>query len=371
MNWHRGRAKRCHRYINVCLWHLFYFMGGFMAGYDGSIRINTQLNTRGFERDSRGLISGMQRLGSSLNGIISSLGFAFGIAGLVALGKQAIETASDFEAMESQFSQVFGELESVASKSLSEVAKQAGIMEERMKPSFTKIAAFAKTTGMDTASSLKLSERAMMAVADSAAFYDRSLEETTEYLQSFLKGNYENDSALGLSATEFTRNAAANKLYGKSFIELSEAQKQLTLLQMVEDANRLSGAIGQAAREADTWTNQVGNLNQAWVNLKATLGKFILPIAIQAVKAITNVINAINAMLTRLYAAVGIFKELITGKKFQQKFLLKQKPVLIWVMNMMKQQKEQKILHLQMMTLRNLRKRRQKQQRERLDHLTN
>ncbi len=286
-----------------------------MAGYDGSIRINTQLNTRGFERDSRGLISGMQRLGSSLNGIISSLGFAFGIAGLVALGKQAIETASDFEAMESQFSQVFGELESVASKSLSEVAKQAGIMEERMKPSFTKIAAFAKTTGMDTASSLKLSERAMMAVADSAAFYDRSLEETTEYLQSFLKGNYENDSALGLSATEFTRNAAANKLYGKSFIELSEAQKQLTLLQMVEDANRLSGAIGQAAREADTWTNQVGNLNQAWVNLKATLGKFILPIAIQAVKAITNVINAINAMLTRLYAAVGIFKELITGKK--------------------------------------------------------
>lgn len=46
MNWHRGRAKRCHRYINVCLWRLFYFTGGFMAGYDGSIRINTELKSK-------------------------------------------------------------------------------------------------------------------------------------------------------------------------------------------------------------------------------------------------------------------------------------------------------------------------------------
>lgn len=279
-----------------------------MAQYDGSIRINTLLNTRDFETNFR-------RLGNSIRGLLGTLGLGLGIAGLVSLGKQAIETAADFEAMESQFSQVFGELESTASKSLSKIADQAGITEERMKVSYTKIAAFAKTTGMDTASSMQLANRAMVAVADSAAFYDRSLEETTESLQSFLKGNYENDAALGLSATETTRNAAANKLYGKSFIELSEAQKQLTLLQMVEDANKLSGAMGQAAREADTWTNQTGNLNQAWTNLKATLGKFILPMAIQAVKAITNVINAIDAMLARLYAVVGIFRELITGKK--------------------------------------------------------
>ena len=94
-------------------------------------------------------------------------------------------------------------------------------------------------------------ERSLTVAADSAAYYDRSLDETTESLQSFLKGNFENDAALGLSCTETTRNAAANKLFGKSYMELSEAQKQLTLLQMVEDANKLSGAMGQAARESD------------------------------------------------------------------------------------------------------------------------
>ena len=92
-------------------------------------------------------------------------------------------------------------------------------------------------------------------------------------MQSFLKGNYENDSALGLSCTEVTRNEAANRLYGKSFQDLAEDQKQLTLLQMVEDANAASGALGQAARESDTWTNQTGNLKQAWEDFQAVLGQ--------------------------------------------------------------------------------------------------
>ena len=314
-----------------------------MAQYDGSIRINTSINEKGVSKSVFRIKNALKGIGSSaksakdsfnsftvgagnsaekLTATVKKLGLA--IAGafagqkIIEFGKSAIQAAADMEAMDSQFSQVFGNFEEQASASLSRIADQAGILEERMKGSYTKIAAFAKTTGMDTASSLELANRAMVAVADSAAFYDRSLEETTESLQSFLKGNYENDAALGLSATETTRNAAANKLYGKSFIELSEAQKQLTLLQMVEDANKLSGALGQAAREADTWTNQTGNLNRAWENLKANLGKFILPMAVQAVKMITNVINSINELLSRLYTAAGAFRsfsELITGNK--------------------------------------------------------
>lgn len=314
-----------------------------MAQYDGSIRIGTNIDTKDVKRGVLGIRSALKGIGpdakrtkesfdslttgarastekliSSVKRLGATIASVFAVRKIIHFGESAIQAAADMEAMDSQFSQVFGEFEWQASQSLSKIANEAGIMEERMKGSYTKIAAFAKTTGMDTASSLELANRAMAAVADSAAFYDRSLEETTESLQSFLKGNYENDAALGLSATEYTRNAAAMKLYGKSFIDLSEAQKQLTLLQMVEDANKLSGAVGQAAREADTWTNQTGNLNQALKNLKANLGKFILPMAVQAVKMITSVINSINALLSRLYTAAGAFRsfsELITGNK--------------------------------------------------------
>lgn len=203
-------------------------------------------------------------------------------------GLACINAASDLEATSAQFSQVFGNLESTASTNLTKIADSTGVVENRMKGSYTKIAAFAKTTGMDTADALGLADRAMVAIADSAAFYDRTLEETTESLQSFLKGNYENDAALGLSCTETTRNAAANQLYGKSFKDLSEQQKQLTLLQMVEDANKLSGAMGQSARETDTWTNQTGNLKQAWQDLKANLGTTVLSTVVDIVKSLSE-----------------------------------------------------------------------------------
>lgn len=289
-----------------------------MAQYDGSIRINTDIDTKGLDRGERNIKGFVNRMTDSFKNLSAVIATAFAVGKIVQFGKEAIEAASDLEAVESQFSQVFGGLEKKASESLSKIADQAGITEERMKASYTKIAAFAKTTGMNTSDSLELANRAMVAVADSAAFYDRTLEETTESLQSFLKGNYENDATLGLSATETTRNAAANKLYGKSFIELSEAQKQLTLLQMVEDANALSGALGQAARESDTWTNQVGNLSQAWKNLQANIGQFFLPVAVKAVKILATIINTISTMIAKLYtaaSAIRSFSKLLTGKE--------------------------------------------------------
>ena len=119
-----------------------------------------------------------------------------------------------------------------------------------------------------------------------------------------MKGNFENDAALGLSCTETTRNAAANKLYGKSFTELSESQKQLTLLEMVKDANKLSGAMGQASRESDGWENVTGNLKESWNQLLAVVGNPILQVATNIVQKLSSAIaklteyakNAVNSL---------------------------------------------------------------------------
>ncbi len=240
---------------------------------------------------------------SSINGIksmaskvLGAIGIGFSISGLSNLA----EAAADAEALKSQFTQVFGELENDASEQLQGIADNTGILVNRMKGSFTQIAAFAKTTGMEEVEALNLANRSMKAVADSAAFYDRSMEEVTDSLQSFLKGNFENDAALGLSCTETTRNAAANKLYGKSFKDLAEDQKQLTLLQMVEDANKASGALGQAARESDTWTNQLGNLKQSVTDLKAEAGKTFLEPAVKVLKVLNTVVQKATLSISKM-----------------------------------------------------------------------
>lgn len=198
-----------------------------------------------------------------------------------------IDTAAAVKAEASQFSQTFGDFSDDATAAIDRVANASGILDTRLNNLGTQIYAFARASGGSAEESMILMEKALQATADSAAYYDRSLEDTAESLQSFLKGNYANDAALGLSATETTRNAAAMELFGQKFNDLTEIQKQQTLLQMVLDAQKLSGAMGQAAREADGWENVQGNLNEAWRQFQANVGAPFLESLVPLVQNIT------------------------------------------------------------------------------------
>ena len=226
---------------------------------------------------------------------------------LVEVGKEALEAAAQMQASNAQFTTVFGDMETQAREALNAIGQEMDIVPERLQGSFTQMASFAKTSGLDTAEALDLTSRATRAAADGAAFYDKSIESVTESLQSFLKGNFANDAALGISATETTRNAAANKLYGKSFKDLSEAQKQLTLLQMVEDGNKLSGALGQAARESDGLENVMGNLKQAGTNALSAIGQPLLEMMIPVFQTLASIVKGVAELFSSLPAPVKEF----------------------------------------------------------------
>lgn len=271
---------------------------------DGSLNFDTKIDSKGFDKGIKNINSSVSQLSGKLGALKTKIAAAFSAAAIVAFGKKALETAASVNAANSAMSQTFGELEGAASAAISRVANESGILETRLKSTATGIYAFAKTSGMDSATALGMMEEALQVAADSAAYYDRSLEDTSETLKSFLKGNYANDAALGLSATEYTRNAAAMKLYGKSFQKLSEAQKQLTLLQMVKDANDLSGATGQAAREADGWENVIGNLKEAWKQLIAVIGQPVLKLAIPVVQSMTAALQRMTEVANAAWRAL-------------------------------------------------------------------
>lgn len=218
------------------------------------------------------IVDGVKKLGSA----IKNMSGAF------------IESAADVKAEESAFKQTFGDLGDAASEAIGRVADSSGILQTRLNTLGSKIYAFARSSGGDATESMSLMERALQAAADSAAYYDTSVEQATETLQSFLKGNFENDAALGLSATETTRNAAAMELFGQKYNDLSEIQKQQTLLKMVEGSQKLSGAMGQAAREADGWENVTGNLSEAWRQFQANVGTPFLESLIPVIQDITE-----------------------------------------------------------------------------------
>ncbi len=272
---------------------------------DGSLKFDTKVDSKGFDKGIKTINSSVASFADKLGGLKTKMLAAFSITALVAFTKKATETASSVNAANSAMSQTFGALESAATAAINRVADESGILDTRLRSTATGIYAFAKTSGMESATALGMMKEALQVAADSAAYYDRSLEDTSETLKSFLKGNYANDAALGLSATEYTRNAAAMKLYGKSFQNLSEAQKQLTLLQMVKDANDLSGATGQAAREADGWENVIGNLKEAWKQLIAVIGQPVLKLAIPVIQSMTAALQRLTDYANAAWQALS------------------------------------------------------------------
>lgn len=284
-----------------------------MAKADGSIIIEVKLDTSGVEKALNGLDKETDKVADAFDDVkeaskdAEKATFSFGDAvkanvlsnaivsgfgmltdAVKGFASGMVETAADLKAEASQFEQTFGSMEESAREAISGIADQTGILETRLNSAATSIYAFARSSGGSELESMDLMEGALTAAADAAAYYDRSLDETTDQLMSFLKGNYENDAALGLSATETTRNAAAMEQFGKEFNDLSEIQKQQTLLKMVQDAQELSGAMGQASRESDGLENVMGNLNEVGRQIQGNIGAPVLEAIIPAIQEITN-----------------------------------------------------------------------------------
>lgn len=279
----------------------------------GSIGIKNQDANRAIDETTGKAESASGRIGETFKKMAGFLGTLFAGKAIFDFGKSVVEAAATAKAINSQFDQVFDGITDLANDSLKGVAKEVGALPNRIKPAFNQIASFAKVAGMDAKESLDFTSRATKAAADSAAFYDKSLEETTETLKSYLKGNFSVADNLGILSTETTRNAKATELFGQKYKDLSGIQQQQVLMQMFEDANKVSGAMGQAARESDGFENVMGNLKQAWQDFKVIIGGPLLAPVVTGVQLATDWIGRLQAKFQEFEPRITLFKELVTS----------------------------------------------------------
>lgn len=278
----------------------------------GEIGVKTQSAEEGLRGIRDEATESANNITQTFKNVAKTIGAIFAVGKIIDFGKIAMDASATSQALNAQFEQVFGDLEDEAREGMNRVAQEVGSLPNRLLPAFNQISSFAKVNGMETSEALGFTERAMVAAADTAAWYDKSIEETTDTLQSYLKGNYEVADNLGILSTETTRNASATELFGKKYKELSGLQQQEVLLKMYEEANQLSGAMGQASREADGWENVMGNLKQAWQDFLALVGAPILKAVIPIVQGITSglvllldVIGPISERLSDWLAPLG------------------------------------------------------------------
>lgn len=114
---------------------------------------------------------------------------AVALAGLItAVGGFGIKAAGELQAINAQFQQSFEGLGNAPDKALGQLSDKFNILPNRLKGPMSQINSFFKGSGVSAKDSLTMTSDAMNVAADSAAFYDTSIEETSASLKGFLMG---------------------------------------------------------------------------------------------------------------------------------------------------------------------------------------
>lgn len=229
---------------------------------------------------------------------------------MLALTGPLTKSAASAQALNSQFEQVFKDMQGDAQAAVDGLANDFGMLPNRIKPSYTQATSMFKGLGLETEEAMKAAEDAVTLAADAAAFYDKSYEDANSALNSFIKGNYEGGESIGLFANETQMAAYASNELGLEWKSLDEAGKQLARMEYAKAMQEAAGATGQASRESDSLENKLGNLKQAWEDIKAKLGSAFLEPAINGLTKLTDVLLSIDT--EKIVNGITKFKSYVT-----------------------------------------------------------
>lgn len=248
-------------------------------------------------------------IAGSFKGLLAGIGIAVVVDKIKDFGVAAVESAGSAQAMNSQFTQVFGSLETQAQSAVDGLADKFGMVPNLVKPSMSAMTSMFKGLGLDTESAMSKAADAVTISADAAAFYDKSYEDANSALTSFIKGNYEGGESVGLFAndTQMAAYAIQQGVAGSTaeWQSLDEATKQATRLEYAQNMQEMAGAVGQAAREQDGLENQLGNVKQAWSDFLAIVGGPVLGVAVQGLKGITDLLGGMGSGFKAIQDGVG------------------------------------------------------------------
>ena len=277
---------------------------------DGSIIIDTRINTEGFGSGAANMKEQFGKLGGVVKKLGVAIGATFAVKKLIDFGKEAINLGSDLQEVENVVDVTFTTLSDKVDQFAKSAAQSAGLSETMAKRYTGTFGAMAKSFQFTEEEAFGMSTALTQLTGDVASFYNISQDEAYTKLKSVFTGETESLKDLGVVMTQSALDAyAMANGFGKTTSAMTEQEKVALRYQFV--MNQLSAASGDFIRTSDGWANQVRILKLQFDSLKATIGQGLINL-------FTPVIKVINILLSKLSTLANSFKaftELITGKK--------------------------------------------------------
>lgn len=277
---------------------------------DGSVIIDTRMDTSGVQNGVSAIKQSFNGLGSAVKKIGLLIGGAFAVGKLAQFGKECVELGSNLAEVQNVVDVTFTTMSDKVNEFAKNAMTSAGLSETMAKQYVGTFGAMSKSFGFSEAQAYDMSTALTQLTGDVASFYNISQDLAYIKLKSVFTGETETLKDLGVVMTQsaLDQYALANG-YGKTTSAMTEQEKVALRLAFVQ--KQLSAASGDFIRTSDSWANQVRVMQLQLQSLKATVGQGLINL-------FTPVLKVINILLGKLATLANAFKsftELITGKK--------------------------------------------------------
>lgn len=266
------------------------------------LRTSTQQMQTNFQQAT----TGMSKAANQVSRVIRTAFAVVGVTSMAALGKQAIDTASDLQEIQNVVDTAFGRMANSA-ETFAKKARAFGLSELQAKKSASTYMAMARSLGVAEERAASMSMAAAALTGDMSSFFNVSQDVADTAVKSIWTGETESLKSFGVVMTEANLEAyALAKGLGKTYANMSQAEKVMTRYNYVME--QLAYVQGDAQKTAGSWANQVRTTGQRLSETMSYFGSGLINV-------LNGVFKPLNAAIDRLQCFAKLFQS-VTAQLF-------------------------------------------------------
>lgn len=260
-----------------------------MAGsYDGSIRIDTSINSAPID-------NGITAIENKIKSIGATIGLAFGVKELVDFGKRAVTAASDLTEAQNVVDTAFGDMSWKMEQFADTALETYGISELTAKNMGSTYMAMAKGMGVATDAASDMAVTLTGRLSDIMSFYNKTQSEVDTIGRAMITGETEPLKAIGVVMTQTNLSAyALAKGYEKTYDAMS-ANEQL-IVRYKYFLEQTAMAQGDFAKTSEGWANQTRLLSERLNEFMTNLGGLLMNTLTPALEFANEALSFLNEL---------------------------------------------------------------------------
>lgn len=273
------------------------------GGYDGSIKIDTSINSKNFN-------SGISKIGASLKGLAGAVGVAFGVAALIRFSKEAVKLASNLEEVQNVVDVTFGAGNAKIEAFATSAIENFGLSELAAKKYVSTLGSMGSAIGLASTQNEDMSISLTKLIGDFSSFKNVTSEEAFTAMSAVYTGETETLKKYGILITDVNlQEYAKTQGISKSITKMTQQEKVMLRYNYLLKQTQLMQ--GDFVRTQDSWANQTRVLSERWKQFLGLMGTGL----IQALTPALKFLNVLLAGLMKFATAFSKVTAAIFGKQ--------------------------------------------------------